>query len=53
MQPVESEEMWPVSPNPRPVPPEYVRLPGKEKKKEGLKTMIGEEKKLSNLRGRK
>ncbi|XP_020158364.1 uncharacterized protein [Aegilops tauschii subsp. strangulata] len=33
LQPVESEEMWPVSPNPRPVPPEYVRLPGKEKKK--------------------
>ena len=33
LQPVEGEEMWPVSPNPRPVPPEYVRLPGKEKKK--------------------
>ena len=29
MQPVQGEEMWPVSPNPRPQAPGYVKMPGR------------------------
>jgi hypothetical protein len=32
LQPVEGEEMWPISTNPRPVAPGYVRMPGRPKK---------------------
>jgi hypothetical protein len=32
LEPVEGEELWPVSPNPRPQAPEYVRMPGRPKK---------------------
>ena len=32
LQPVEGEEMWPVSANPRPQAPGYVRMPGRPKK---------------------
>jgi hypothetical protein len=32
LQPVEGEEKWPVSQNPRPVAPGYVRMPGRPKK---------------------
>ena len=32
LQPIEGEEMWHVSANPRPEAPEYVRMPGRSKK---------------------
>jgi hypothetical protein len=32
LEPVEGEEMWPVSANPRPQAPGYVRMPGRPKK---------------------
>lgn len=32
LQPVEGEEMWPISQNPRPQAPGYVRMPGRPKK---------------------
>lgn len=32
LQPVEGEEMWPVSENPRPQAPRYVKMPGRPKK---------------------
>jgi hypothetical protein len=32
LQPVEGEEMWPISPKPRPQAPGYVRMPGRPKK---------------------
>ena len=32
MQPVEGEEMWPISPNPRPQAPGYVKMPGRPSK---------------------
>ena len=32
LQPVEGEELWPISANPRPQAPGYVRMPGRPKK---------------------
>jgi hypothetical protein len=32
LQPVEGEEKWPVSQNPRPEAPGYIRMPGRPKK---------------------
>jgi hypothetical protein len=32
LQPVEGEELWPISPNPRPQPPGFVKMPGRPKK---------------------
>jgi hypothetical protein len=35
LQPVEGEEMWPISSNPRPQAPPYARMPGRPQKMQG------------------
>jgi hypothetical protein len=35
LEPVEGEEMWPISNKPRPQAPGYVRMPGRQKKMQG------------------
>ena len=42
LQPVEGEENWPVSQNPRPVEPGYVAMPGARKKNNDRKREEGE-----------
>lgn len=48
LQPVQGEENWHVSQNPRPVAPGYIAMPGARKK-----TMTGGEKRVKLQRGRK